>query len=72
MGVGPVGGGCCQGRRYVLTALDLQGAVLLVQRVAPQVHHTGGRGGDPGEGERGRGERGEGERVSRVEEGGEG
>lgn len=30
-----------------LTALDLQRAVLLVQRVSPQVHHTGSGGGDP-------------------------
>lgn len=30
-----------------LTALDLQRAVLLVQRVSPQVHHAGSRGGDP-------------------------
>lgn len=30
-----------------LTALNLQCAVLLVQRVSPQVHHTGSGGGDP-------------------------
>lgn len=34
------------GAAAVLTALDLQGAVLLVQRVAPQVHHAGCSGGD--------------------------
>ncbi len=32
-----------------LTALDLQRAVLLVQRVSPQVHHAGRGGGDPAE-----------------------
>lgn len=31
----------------VLTAFDLQGAVLLVQRVAAQVHHAGCGCGDP-------------------------
>lgn len=46
--VAPCGRGCARGVR---TALDLQRAVLLVQRVPPQVHHAGGRGGDP---ERGR------------------
>lgn len=31
----------------VLTAFDLQGAVLLIQRVAAQVHHAGCSCGDP-------------------------
>lgn len=39
-----LGGSTLHGIR---TALNLQRAVLLVQRVPPQVHHAGGRGGDP-------------------------
>lgn len=31
----------------LLTALDLQGAVLLIQWVSAQVHHTGSCRGDP-------------------------
>ena len=32
---------------FQLTTLNFQRAVLLVQRVPPQVHHAGGRRGDP-------------------------
>ena len=36
-----------QEERQTLTALNLHSAVLSVQRVVVEVHHTGQRGGEP-------------------------
>lgn len=41
------GNKCYKNRKRLLTALYLQCAVLLIQRISSQVHHTRSSGGDP-------------------------